>query len=98
MTAAPFTAVGLVIKTELAARGLRAKDLAARIGIRQAYLSAVMHGHEALSLDVALGIERALGLDAAELVRLDGERHLKARLTALARRREALARHAEAAE
>jgi len=94
MTHTPLTAVGEIVKAELQARGLKARHVARQIGVKPPHLSAILRGHEPLSLAVCLGLERVLGLDAEALLRLDHARALAARLTALQLRRAA---HTQAA-
>ena len=67
---APFMAVhpGMMIKPELEERGMSQKDLAKMIGIQASHLSEVLNGKRALTTDLAMKIESALGLPAKVLL------------------------------
>lgn len=47
---------------------MRQKDLAQRLGISQQYLSDILAGKHGISVYVAIGLERVLGLNARELL------------------------------
>lgn len=47
---------------------MRQKDLAQRLGISEQYLSDILLGKRGISVYVAIGLERVLGLDARELL------------------------------
>lgn len=57
------------IKTLLLRRGMSARDLAAKIGVKQAYISRRMTGEVPLNLDEIEAIATALGVDVLDLLR-----------------------------
>jgi transcriptional regulator with XRE-family HTH domain len=57
------------IKVLLLRRDMSGRELAARIGVKQAYLSRRMTGEVKLSLDEIEAISVALGVDAVDLLR-----------------------------
>ena len=61
---APFMAVhpGMMIKPELKERGISQKDFAMMIGVQASHLSEVLNGKRALTTDLAVKIESAIGL------------------------------------
>ena len=63
---APFMAVhpGMMIKPELEERGISQKDFAKMVGIQASHLSEVLNGKRALTTDLAVKIESAIGLPA----------------------------------
>lgn len=67
---APFMAVhpGMMIKPELVERGISQKDFAKMIGVQPSHLSEVLNGKRALSRDLAMKIEEAIGLPAKLLL------------------------------
>ena len=67
---APFMAVhpGMMVKPELVERGITQKDFAKMLGIQPSYLSEVLNGKRALSTDLAVKIEEAIGLPAKLLL------------------------------
>ena len=67
---APFMAVhpGMMIKPELEERGIRQKDFAKMVGIQASHLSEVLNGKRALTTDLAVKIEAAIGLPAKVLL------------------------------
>ena len=58
----------MMIKPELEERGMSQKDLAKMIGIQASHLSEVLNGKRALTTDLAMKIESALGLPAKVLL------------------------------
>ena len=68
----PFylTHPGEVIKDELEYRGISQRRLAKEIGVPPSQLNELLNAKRALSAEMALLIEQALGLDAAPLLSL----------------------------
>ena len=62
----PFEAThpGELIKDELKERGMTQKQLAAETGIKPSVLSETINGKRSLSLNVAVALEKALGIPA----------------------------------
>ena len=67
---APFMAVhpGMMIKPELEERGISQKDFAQMLGVQASHLSEVLNGKRALTKDLAVKIEAAIGLPAKILL------------------------------
>ena len=67
---APFMAVhpGMMIKPELEERGISQKDFAKMLGVQASHLSEVLNGKRALTKDLAVKIESAIGLPAKMLL------------------------------
>lgn len=67
---APFMAVhpGMMIKPELEERGISQKDFAKMLGVQASHLSEVLNGKRALTKDLAVKIEGAIGLPANMLL------------------------------
>ena len=67
---APFMAVhpGMMIKPELDERGISQKEFAKMLGIQSSHLSEVLNGKRALTTELALKIENAIGLPAKILL------------------------------
>ena len=67
---APFMAVhpGMMIKPELKERGISQKDFATMIGVQASHLSEVLNGKRALTTDLAVKRESAIGLPAKVLL------------------------------
>ena len=67
---APFMAVhpGMMIKPELEERGISQKNFAKMVGIQASHLSEVLNGKRALTTDLAVKIESAIGLPAKVLL------------------------------
>lgn len=67
---APFMAVhpGMMIKPELVERGISQKNFAKMLGVQPSHLSEVLNGKRALSRDLAMKIEEAIGLSAKLLL------------------------------
>ena len=67
---APFMAVhpGMMIKPELAERGISQKDFAKMLDVQASHLSEVLNGKRALTKDLAVKIENAIGLPAKILL------------------------------
>ena len=67
---APFMAVhpGMMIKPELAERGISQKEFAKMIGTQPSHLSEVLNGKRALTTELAVKIENAIGLPAKILL------------------------------
>lgn len=76
--AVPFEAthVGEVIKDELSARNMRQSDLAKLTGIHRSILNNVINGKRALTPQMALLIEDALGLSATYLMNVQTQYEL----------------------
>lgn len=68
----PFylTHPGEVIKDELEYRGISQRRLASEIGVPASQLNEVLNAKRALTAEMALLIEQALGVDAAPLLSL----------------------------
>ena len=62
----PFVAThpGEMIKDELKERGMTQKQLAAETGIKPSVLSETINGKRSVSLNVAVALEKALGIPA----------------------------------
>ena len=69
-TLAPFMAVhpGMMIKPELDERGISQKEFAKMIGTQPSHLSEVLNGKRALTTELAVKIENAIGLPAKILL------------------------------
>ena len=67
---APFMAVhpGMMIKPELEECGISQKDFAKMLGVQASHLSEVLNGKRALTKDLAVKIEGAIGLPAKMLL------------------------------
>ena len=67
---APFMAVhpGKMIKPELDERGISQKDFAKMLGTQPSHLSEVLNGKRALTKELAVKIENAIGLPAKILL------------------------------
>lgn len=67
---APFMAVypGMMIKPELEERGISQKEFAKMLGIQPSHLSEVLNGKRALTTELAVKIEKAIGLPAKILL------------------------------
>ena len=67
---APFMAVhpGMMIKPELEERGISQKEFAKMIGTQPSHLSEVLNGKRALTTELAVKIENAIGLPAKILL------------------------------
>ncbi len=67
---APFMAVhpGMMIKPELDERGISQKEFAKMLGIQPSHLSEVLNGKRALTTELAVKIENAIGLPAKILL------------------------------
>lgn len=66
----PFMAVhpGMMIKPELEERGINQKDFAKMLGVQASHLSEVLSGKRALTVELAVKIESAIGLPAKVLM------------------------------
>ena len=66
----PFMAVhpGAMIKPELEERGISQKQLAGMLGVQASHLSEVLNGKRPLTTDLAVKIEKAIGLSAKILL------------------------------
>lgn len=53
---------GSILQEELKSRGIRQKDFCETIGIQPSYLSAIIHGTRNISAEMALRLEKALGI------------------------------------
>jgi len=69
-TPAPFMAVhpGMMIKPELDERGISQKEFAKILGTQPSHLSEVLNGKRALTTELAVKIENAIGLPAKILL------------------------------
>lgn len=67
---APFMAVhpGMMIKPELDERGISQKAFAKMLGTQPSHLSEVLNGKRALTTELAMKIEHAIGLPAKLLL------------------------------
>ena len=76
---APFMAVhpGMMIKPELEERGISQKDFAKMVGIQASHLSEVLNGKRALTTDLAVKIESAIGLPAKVLLAAQAQYELE---------------------
>ena len=59
---------GMMIKPELEERGITQKDFAKMLGVQASHLSEVLNGKRAISKDLAVKIESAIGLPAKILL------------------------------
>lgn len=65
--------VGVWLKAEIVEPyGTNVKALAAHIGVSRQALSNVLHGHAALTADMAIRFEKAFGISADTLMRMQG--------------------------
>lgn len=66
----PFMAVhpGMMIKPELEERGISQKDFAIMLKMQPSHVSEVLNGKRTLSAELALKIEKAIGLPAKVLL------------------------------
>lgn len=67
---APFMAVhpGMMIKPELEERGITQKEFARMLGMQASHLSEVLRGKRALSAELALKMEKAVGIPSKTLL------------------------------
>ena len=67
---APFMAVhpGMMIKPELEERGITQKEFARMLGMQASHLSEVLRGKRTLSAELALKMEKAIGIPAKTLL------------------------------
>lgn len=67
---APFMAVhpGMMIKPELDERGISQKEFAKMLGTQPSHLSEMLNGKRALTTELAVKIENAIGLPAKILL------------------------------
>ena len=67
---APFMAVhpGMMIKPELDERGISQKEFAKMLGTQPSHLSELLNGKRALTTELAVKIENAIGLPAKILL------------------------------
>ena len=67
---APFMAVhpGMMIKPELEKRGITQKEFARMLGMQASHLSEVLRGKRTLSAELALKMEKAIGIPAKTLL------------------------------
>ena len=67
---APFMAVhpGMMIKPEIDERGISQKEFAKMLGTQPSHLSEVLNGKRALTTELAVKIENAIGLPAKILL------------------------------
>ena len=77
---APFMAVhpGMMIKPELEERGISQKAFAQMLGTQPSHLSEVLNGKRALTTDLAMKIESAIGLPAKILLSAQAHYELEA--------------------
>ena len=66
----PFMAVhpGMMIKPELEERGISQKQFASILGVQASHLSEVLNNKRALSTELAVKIEKAIGIPAKTLL------------------------------
>ena len=66
----PFMAVhpGMMIKPELEERGISQKQFASMLGVQASHLSEVLNNKRALSIELAVKIEKAIGIPAKTLL------------------------------
>ena len=66
----PFMAVhpGMMIKPELEERGISQKQFATMLGVQASHLSEVLNNKRALSTELAVKIEKAIGIPAKTLL------------------------------
>jgi len=66
----PFMAVhpGMMIKPELEERGISQKQFASMLGVQASHLSEVLNNKRALSTELAVKIEKAIGIPAKTLL------------------------------
>ncbi len=64
---------GEVLKDELEFRGISQRGLAKNIGMSYSVLNEVLNGKRALSTEVAMMMEAALGVEAAPLLAMQNE-------------------------
>ena len=78
-TPAPFMAVhpGMMIKPELRERGISQKEFAQMLGTQPSHLSELLRGKRALSADMAVKIERAIGIPAKILLAAQAQYELE---------------------
>ena len=76
---APFMAVhpGMMIKPELDERGISQKEFAKMLGTQPSHLSEVLNGKRALTTDLAVKIENAIGLPAKILLTAQAQYELE---------------------
>ena len=69
-TPSPFMTVhpGMMIKPELEERGISQKEFAKMLGAQPSHLSEVLNGKRALSTELAVKIEKTIGLPAKILL------------------------------
>jgi addiction module HigA family antidote len=67
---APFMAVhpGMMIKPELEERGITQKEFARMLGMQASHMSEVLRGKRTLSAELALKMEKAIGIPAKTLL------------------------------
>jgi HTH-type transcriptional regulator / antitoxin HigA len=70
------TPLAQVVLDELRSQGLTQRELAIRIGYSEKHVSGVLRGYAGMSPVMALDMADSLGLDAAELLRLQNEQLL----------------------
>lgn len=75
------TPVGARLKTALRAARHTNTTLAEHAGVHRSFVSGVIRGHCRITPELAVAAERLLGIDAADLIRLDNEQILAKRLT-----------------
>ena len=75
----PFMAVhpGMMIKPELEERGISQKDFAKMLGTQPSHLSEVLNGKRALTTELAVKIENAIGLPAKILLSAQAQYELE---------------------
>ena len=55
---------GEILEEEIAARGMTQKELAARLGRPAQAINEIIRGKKAITPETAIGLEKALGIDA----------------------------------
>lgn len=76
---APFMAVhpGVMIKPELEERGITQKEFAKMLGTQPSHLSEILNGKRALTTELAMKIEEAIGLPAKLLITAQAQYELE---------------------
>ena len=66
----PFMAIhpGMMIKPELEERGISQKQFASMLGVQASHLSEVLNNKRALTTELAVKIEKAIGIPAKTLL------------------------------
>ena len=68
---------GSIIRMELRARGMKQKDFADRVSIQPSHLSEILKGTRNISDQMAVSIEKVLGIPSAHIIQLQAEYNFK---------------------